>query len=73
MLEEGIQYCEKRDLDSWRSNMLSFKASLYLETGDWKLASSIAGDLLKNENQLPTITYGARAVVATIKMRKERS
>ena len=26
ILDEGIQYCEERDLDSWRLNMLSLKA-----------------------------------------------
>ncbi len=69
ILDEGIQYCEERDLDSWRSNMLSLKASLNLGTGDWKKAYSIAGDLLKNENQLPTFSIAALIVVATIKMR----
>ena len=46
ILDEGIQYCEERELDSWRLNMLSFKAQ-YLETGDWDEAYRIADTLLK--------------------------
>lgn len=69
ILNEGIQYCEERDLDSWRSNMLSVKASLYLETGDWKQAHAIAESLLKNECQMPSFAITALIVVATIQMR----
>ena len=69
-LDEGINYCEERDIDSWKLYMLAWKARLNLETGNWKEASSIADDLLKNENQSPVIKIGVLVVVATIKMRK---
>lgn len=69
ILEEGIKYCEERGLDSSGSIMLSLKAALHLETGDWKNAECIAGNLLKNENQLAAFT-GLLPVPATIKMRK---
>ncbi|HKC35906.1 MAG TPA: LuxR C-terminal-related transcriptional regulator, partial [Chitinophagaceae bacterium] len=69
ILDEGIQYCEERDLDSWRSTMLSMKARLNLETGNWTEAYSIADNLLKNENQPTAVTINALAVVASIKMR----
>jgi hypothetical protein len=49
--------------------MLSLKASLNLESGDWKKAYGIADNLLKNETQSPSFTIGALIVVATIKMR----
>ena len=68
--EEGMRYCEERDLDSWASYMLSWKASLKLETGHWKEASKIAEDLLKNEAQSPMVKITALVVVATIKMRR---
>jgi DNA-binding CsgD family transcriptional regulator len=70
ILDEGIHYCEERDLDSWRSNMLSLKASLSFDTGDWKKAYSIADNLLKNEYQIPSFTINALIVAATIKIRK---
>ena len=69
-LDEGINYCEERDIDSWKLYMLAWKARLNLETGNWKEAYSIADDLLKNENQSPVIKIGVLLVVATIKMRK---
>jgi ATP/maltotriose-dependent transcriptional regulator MalT len=69
-LTEGINYCEERDLDSMKLYMLSWKARLHLETGNWKEAYSIAGNLLKNENLAPPSKIGALVVVATIKIRR---
>ncbi len=70
ILKEGIQYCEERELDSWRTYMLSRKARLLLETGYWEEACGIAGDLLKKEDQALIVKMGALVVIATIKMRK---
>jgi DNA-binding CsgD family transcriptional regulator/tetratricopeptide (TPR) repeat protein len=70
MLDEGIQYCEERDLDSWRLNMLSLKAQLSLETGEWNKAYSIADNLLKSEDKPYTFKIGALVVIGTIKMRR---
>jgi len=69
LLGEGIKYCEERDLDSSRSITLSLKSLLYLETGDWKRAYSIADDLLKNENHLAAFTIVLLIVKGTITMR----
>jgi hypothetical protein len=70
ILDEGIQYCEERDLDSWRLNMLSLKAQMNLETGDWNEAYNIADNLLKNEDKPRAFKIGALIVVGTIKMRR---
>jgi DNA-binding CsgD family transcriptional regulator len=70
ILEEGIRYCEERELDSWRTYMLSCKARLLLETGDWKEAAGIADALLEKEDQSPIVLIGALIVTATVKMRK---
>jgi IS5 family transposase len=43
---------EERDLDSLKLYMLSWKARLYLETGNWREAFTIANNLLKRENLL---------------------
>lgn len=69
-LEAGIQYCEKRDLDSWTTYMLSNKARLYLETGHWNEAFRIADNLIKNEELPPVVKIGALVVAAAIKMRR---
>ncbi|MDB5141751.1 MAG: family ATPase [Mucilaginibacter sp.] len=69
-LDSGILYCEERDLDSHKLYMLSWRARLNLETGNWIDAYTIASDLLKNEHLLPVIKMVALNVLATIKMRR---
>lgn len=69
-LEEGINYCEERDIDSMKLYMLGWKARLNLETGHWDDAFTIASNLLKKENLPPVIKIGALTVVATVKMRR---
>jgi ATP/maltotriose-dependent transcriptional regulator MalT len=69
-IEEGIRYCEERDLDSWKTYMLGWKARLKMDTGDWKEAEQIAGDIIKNDDHAPYVKVGALSVLGTIKMRK---
>jgi DNA-binding CsgD family transcriptional regulator len=69
ILGEGIQYCEEKELDSWRTYMLSWKARLLLDTGHWKEAAAIAGELIRNESQAPIVKIGALVVIGTIKLR----
>ncbi|SEV95967.1 transcriptional regulator, LuxR family [Chitinophaga sp. YR573] len=70
ILETGIAYCEKRDLDLWRSNMLSWKALMHLETADWDYALMIANNLLKNDIQPASFAITSLLIVAKISMRK---
>jgi DNA-binding CsgD family transcriptional regulator len=67
-LNEGIHYCEERDLDSWTSYMLSQKARLLLETGEWTAASEAAERLLNN-NQTPVNRIGALVVAGSLQLR----
>src|SRR5436190_1790291 len=69
-LEEGINYCEERDLDCLKFYMLSWKARLSLETGNWDEAFTIANSLLEEDGLLPVIKIGALVVVASIHMRR---
>ena len=69
-MEEGIQYCEERDLDSFTSHLLAYKARLNLEIGKWNEAYSIADNLIKNEDQSAIVKIWALIVLATIKMRR---
>ena len=69
-LDEGIHYCQENDLNSWKDYMLTWKARLYVETGLWDDANSIAVTLLKNANQPPVVRIGALTVLGTIKVRK---
>jgi DNA-binding CsgD family transcriptional regulator len=69
-LDDGIHYCEEGDLNSWGFYVLSWKARLNLETGNWTEAFNIADNLLKNENQPAIIKITALIVVAKVLMRK---
>ena len=69
-LDTGINYCEENDLDSLRLYMLSWKARMNLETGNWKEAGSIAENLVKTVNILSIIKVGALTVSSILKMRK---
>ncbi len=69
-VEAGIQFCEEKGLDSWTTYLLSSKARLCLETGNWNEAFQIADNLIKNEDQAPVVKIGALVVAATIKMRR---
>jgi DNA-binding CsgD family transcriptional regulator len=69
-LDEGISYCEARDLDTYTLYMLSWKARLNFETGCWKEACHIAENLLKNETPPSAVRIAALAVLAKIKIRR---
>jgi DNA-binding CsgD family transcriptional regulator len=69
-LEEGIAYCEQRDLNYWTAYMLSWKGRLDLEQGNWTEATETADNLLKNENQPAIIKLTALLVVSKITMRQ---
>ena len=70
ILDEGIRYCEERDLDSYAIYLAAFKARLSLETGNWNEAYHIAENLIKNEGQPPIVKIEALVVLTTIKMRR---
>ena len=69
-LEQGIHYCEEKQIDSLKLYMLSSKARLHLETGNWNEAYIIADNLLKKEHLPFVIRIGALTVAATIKFRR---
>ncbi|WP_304488712.1 AAA family ATPase [Dyadobacter sp. CY261] len=72
-LDKGIAYCRERELDSWVKYMLSFKARLALETGEWDEAHRIATGLLENEHQTPVVKISALTALATVKMRRREA
>ena len=73
ILEEGIQYCEERGLDTYNKYLAVFKAWLSLNTGIWNEAYHIAENLIKNTDQHPIVKIEAIVIVATIKMRRGHS
>ena len=69
ILLEGIHYCEEVELDAWRTYMLSWKARLLLDTGQWAEAQAIAEQLIGNETQASIVKILALVVMGTIRMR----
>ena len=70
VLEESINYCEERNLDSSKNYQFYLKARIFLETGDWHQAYSIVKNLLLSPSQVGSVKIGALAVMAIIKVRK---
>jgi DNA-binding CsgD family transcriptional regulator len=70
VLDEGISYCEERDLDAYTLYLLSWRARLNVETGYWKEALDIAESLLRMESQAVAVKITALSVVAKIKIRR---
>ncbi|HEU5167065.1 MAG TPA: AAA family ATPase [Chitinophagaceae bacterium] len=70
ILEEGINYCEERNLDASKNYKLYVKAKIFFETGDWGQASLILENLLSNPSQLGSVKIFALTVLAIIKIRK---
>ncbi|MCF0042146.1 helix-turn-helix transcriptional regulator [Dyadobacter fanqingshengii] len=70
ILDEGIQYCEKRELDSWTNYMVSLNARMDMETGAWDDAYRTAEQLLANDEHPSVVTIGPMIIVGTIKMRR---
>jgi DNA-binding CsgD family transcriptional regulator len=68
-LLEGIHYCEEAELDSWRTYMLSWKARLLLDTGEYAGAVAIADSLVRNETQASIVKSSALVVIGTVRMR----
>ncbi|MGC4038178.1 MAG: AAA family ATPase [Chitinophagaceae bacterium] len=70
ILNEGIHYCEERELDAWTKYMLTCKARLKLETGEWNEALAIADRVLQDEQQAGINKHNASTVMAMIAMRR---
>ncbi|MEZ5498457.1 MAG: AAA family ATPase [Steroidobacteraceae bacterium] len=65
MLDEGLRYCEERDLDSWYFYMLAWRARARFETGDWESAEQDASTVLARKdyisiNRIPALIVRAR-------------
>lgn len=69
-IDEGISYCEEKNLHFWKNCLLSWKARLQLETGNWTDAWNIANNLINNEDQPPIIRMNALLVLTKLLARR---
>ncbi|MFL5811777.1 MAG: LuxR C-terminal-related transcriptional regulator, partial [Flavisolibacter sp.] len=70
IIDEGLAFCEEKDLDLWTSYILSWKAKLFFEKGNWDEALAIANDLINSEHQASIIKLTAILIVGTIRCRR---
>jgi len=70
ILEDGIKYCEERDLDPWLQHMRSYKATMDFEKGNWDEAEKIGKNIISREGEVKLGKIDTLAVVAKIRMRR---
>ena len=66
----GIPYCEENNFALWRLYLLTIKAKLKLETGEWAEAYDLANKLREDEKTAKLVKIFVLAIVATIDMRR---
>jgi len=68
--DEGLKYCEERDLKSWSYYMESERVKILLDTGAWPEAEALALSLLGSAFQPITTKIGALVTLARLKIRR---
>ncbi len=69
-LADGIDYCEKHDLDSWRLYMLAWRARAHFEQGRWNEAGEDATAVLRQPRIAPISRVPALTVLARLRVRR---
>jgi predicted ATPase/DNA-binding CsgD family transcriptional regulator len=69
-LQEGISYCEERDLTSWARYMMAFRAVVYLAMGDWTRAAEDAQAIIDHPYVAPVSRIPALTVLALVRARR---
>jgi len=66
----GIPYCEENSFALWRLCLLTIKAKLKLETGEWDEAYDMANKLKEDEKMTKLLKIFVLTILATIDMRR---
>ncbi len=69
-LRQGLEYCERRDLDPWRLYLLYYSARMKFEQGDWLEASSDAEAVLRHPLTTPVARIPALRVLGHLRIRR---
>ena len=70
--EEGIAYCQERDLDSWTLYLQGWRAAMLLFRGELKAAEAAAADVLRHKEVPPVSTIMPLTVLARARARTGR-
>jgi DNA-binding CsgD family transcriptional regulator len=69
-LREGLEYCERRDLDPWRLYMIYYSARMKFDQGDWLGASSDAETVLRHPLTTVVARIPALRVLGHLRIRR---
>ena len=69
-MDEGIVYCEERNLDYSKNYKLWLRSKVFLDTGNWDQAMSIGKNLIKDPSQSATIKIGSLTNSGIIAIRR---
>jgi hypothetical protein len=69
-LEQGLAYCEQRDLDSWSTYLRVFLARFALDRGAWDEAAERASALLRETISATIVRIPALVIVGLVRTRR---
>ena len=69
-LQQGLAYCEKHDLDSWRLYMLAWSARAKFDLGDWHGAAEDAEAVLQHPRTAPISRAPALILLGHLRIRR---
>jgi tetratricopeptide (TPR) repeat protein len=69
-LEQGLAYCEQRDLDSWSTYLRVFLARFALDRGAWDEAAERASALLRDTISAVIVRIPALVIVGLVRTRR---
>lgn len=69
-IRQGLEYCERRDLEPWRLYLLYYSARMKFEEGDWLGASSDAEAVLHHPLATPVTRIPSLRVLGHLRVRR---
>ena len=69
-LRQGLEYCERHDLDSWWLYLVAYSARMKFEQGDWSGASDDAEAVLRHSRTTPVTRIPTLRVLGHLRIRR---
>jgi DNA-binding CsgD family transcriptional regulator len=69
-LDDGLSYCEERDMDSWWLYMLAYRARARFEQGDWLDAGEDVQAVLRHPLATPITRIPALRILGHLRVRR---
>jgi DNA-binding CsgD family transcriptional regulator len=69
-LQNGLSYCEERDMDSWWLYMLAYRARARFEQGDWLDAGEDVQAVLRHPRATPITRIPALRILGHLRVRR---